>query len=149
MCIRDSLHFFWDEEEKDCPPAMIDTWLAKYRAAGLSAVSSHVSKVGDALRWRHAYRISNRDLCKADDLYLPDVLAAKKSSPRLPKKGRLVVNGYLITRSFAVWIEDGQKGRIVIDYDLTSKGKPQVTVLENPRDWKVRIELTTPLAVLP
>ncbi|MBM3890483.1 MAG: alpha/beta fold hydrolase [Verrucomicrobia bacterium] len=142
------LHFFWDEEERACPPAMVETFIARYREAGLSNVAVHVSRKSDTVRWKHAYRSSNRDLTKADDLYLPDVLATKGASPKLPAAGRLVVCGYVVTRKFQVWIEDGQRGQVTVEYDCRGK-QPIVRVVENPRSFKVRIETRSPLAALP
>ena len=142
------LHFFWDEEERACPPAMIEEFLARHREAGLANASAHISRKTDALRWKHNYRSGNPDLSKADDLYLPDVLSAKAASPRLKDTGRPVVIGYLVTRRFQVWIEDGQKGQVTIEYDL--KGPtPAVRVVENPKNYKVRIETSSPLQNLP
>lgn len=142
------LHFFWDEEEKACPPDMIESFIGVCRQAGFKNLAVHVSKKGDPLRWTHAYRSSNRHLTRADDLYLPDVLAEQKASPRLPITGRLVVPGYLVTRRFQVWVEDGQRGQVTIEYDLRVD-RPQVRVVENPGKHKVRIETQSPLAQLP
>ena len=142
------LHFFWDEEERACPPAMVEAFIARYREAGLTNVAVHVSRKTDAVRWKHAYRASNHDLSKADDLFLPDVLTAKNDSPKLPATGRLVVPGYVVTRRFQVWVEDGQRGQVTVEYDCRGK-QPVVRVVENPRSFKVRIETHSPLAALP
>ncbi|MFH0938853.1 MAG: alpha/beta hydrolase [Planctomycetota bacterium] len=140
------LHFFWDEHETQCPPAMIEEFIANYKQAGLDRVAVHISKRADKDRWTHSNRVSNRNLSHADVLFLPDVLAGT-ISPSLPKKGKLVVNGYLVTRHFAVFIESGQQGRVVIEYDV-SDAKPAIKVIENPRQYKVRIE-KSPLTTLP
>jgi len=140
------LHFFWDEEETQCPPDTIEKFAVNYQKAGLTRATVHVSKRTDKDRWLHGYRTDHRRLSQADALFLPDVLAGT-ASPALPRKGRLVVNGYLVTRRFAVRIEDGQRGRVVVEYDV-SGAKPAVKVIENPRQYKVRVE-ESPLAVLP
>lgn len=142
------LHFFWDEEEKACPAGMIETFLANYRAAGLTHATAHVSRKTDAHRWIHGYRSGNPHLsAPADALFLPDVLSAKKAPPRLPEKGRLVVPGYLVAQRFAVWIGDGQQGQVTVEYDQSG---PQVSVkvVENPGGWDVRCLTTSPLQAL-
>jgi pimeloyl-ACP methyl ester carboxylesterase len=138
------LHFVWDEEETMCPPALVQAWLSTHRAAGLANASVHISHAGDPRRWIHNYRSGNPDLSAADDLYLPDVLAPKAGSPRLPPRGRLVVPGYLVTRHFQVWVEDGQRGRVAIDYELTG-AVPRIRVTDNPGAFAVRVDACTPL----
>jgi|YNPNPStandDraft_1061719.scaffolds.fasta_scaffold27104_2 dienelactone hydrolase len=140
------LHFFWDESETMCPPAMIETFLAGYRAHGFDRAVTHVTGEGDARRWIHHYRAGNRDLSAADALYLPDIFAPLPPGPRLPPRGRLTVCGYLVTRAFQVWIEDGQRGVVTVDYDLAG---PRVRVVENPRGYTVRVLLNSPTAALP
>jgi pimeloyl-ACP methyl ester carboxylesterase len=142
------LHLFWDEEETMCPPAMIEAFLDVHRAAGLANAAVHVSRAGDARRWIHNYRAGNPDLRAADDLYLADVLAPKAESPELPPRGRLVVPGYLVTRRFQVWIENGQRGQVTVDYDLTG-AVPDVRVVDNPQGYGVRSLPASPLTELP
>ena len=142
------LHFFWDAEETMCPPALIEDFLAVHRRAGLANAAVHVSHPGDPHRWIHNYRSGNPDLSGADDLFLPDVLAPKAGSPRLPACGRLVVPGYLVTRHFQVWIGDGQRGQVTVEYDLTGV-TPEVRVVDNPRHLDVRIDHSSSLNALP
>lgn len=142
------LHFFWDAEETQCPPGMIERFIERYRTASGKNIAVHVSRPGDTARWIHGYRTSIPDLSKADDLFLPDVLVTEPASPRLPPKGRLVVPGYLVTRHFQVWLADGQRGQATIDYDLTGK-KPVVTIFEKPANIPVRVVLESPLGRLP
>jgi pimeloyl-ACP methyl ester carboxylesterase len=142
------LHFVWDEAETACPADMIEAFVANYRKSGLDNATTHVSKKTDPVRWIHNYRSSNRDLTKADDLFLPDVLTKDAKSPRIPPTGRLVVPGYLVTRQFQVWVEDGTKGQVTVEYDVRG-AKPFVTVVDNPKKYRVRIETTSPFAALP
>lgn len=142
------LHFFWDEAETQCPADMVEKFIATYRKAGGKHATTHVSKKSDDFRWVHNYRSGNRALSKADDLFLPDVLSEKPTSPRLSKAGKLIVPGYIVTRRFQVWVEDGQKGQVTVEYDLRGP-KPVVTVLDNPGRYKVQVKLTSPLANLP
>ncbi len=145
---RGKLHLFWDEQEKACPPRMIEDFVAEYRKAGLNQIAVHISKKTDSHRWIHGYRSSNRDLTKADDLFLPDMLAADATAPRLPPSGRLIVPGYLVTRRFQVWIENGQKGQVTVEYDFR-RDRPTVRVVTNEKNYRVRIKMKTPLAALP
>jgi pimeloyl-ACP methyl ester carboxylesterase len=142
------LHFVWDEDETMCPPAMTEAFLRVHREAGLANATIHVSRQGDAPRWTHSYRSGNPDLSAADDLYLADVLAPKAASPVLPTRGRLVVPGYLVTRTFQVWIGDGQGGQVTVIYDLTG-ATPSLQVIDNPHGYRVRIEVASPLSRLP
>lgn len=140
------LHFFWDESETMCPPAMVEAFLKGYRAHGFNRAATHLSREGDDKRWIHNYRAGNRDLSAADALFLLDVLAPVPPGPRLPPRGRLTVCGYLVTRYFQVWIENGQRGVVTVSYDLDG---PHVEVVDNPAGHAVRILLYSPTAALP
>jgi hypothetical protein len=59
-----------------------------------------------------------------------------------------VVAGYLVTRRFQVWIEDGQEGQAVVEYDLHGR-KPGLRVIGNPGNHEVRLLDASPLAGLP
>jgi pimeloyl-ACP methyl ester carboxylesterase len=148
-CVWSRLHFFWDEEETQCPPAPVEGFIRRYRAAALSNVAVHVSRRTDANRWLHGYRSDHASLKgPADSLFLRDVFAPKDSSPRIPERGRFVVPGYLVTRRFAVYIGDGQRGQVIVEYDI-SGNKPKVEVVHNPKNYEVRILEKSPLAGLP
>jgi pimeloyl-ACP methyl ester carboxylesterase len=145
------LHFFWDVEEKDCPAEMILNFIDVYKKSGRTEAFIHVSKPGDIKRWRHGYRSKNRDISFADDIFLKDILDSQRSRPELPHMGRLVVNGYLVTRHFSVWIEDSKKGvvkgRVTVEYELGDE-KPVIKVVDNPANYRVIIE-DSPLKILP
>jgi dienelactone hydrolase len=141
------LHFFWDEEETQCPPSMIEKFIQIHQSAGLKNVVAHISRRGDPLRWIHGYRTGNRDL-KEDSLFLSEIRTPKASGPKLTPKGKLIVPGFLVTRKFAVWVEDGQRGVVTIEYDI-SGAKPIVKVIDNPKKFNVRIQAETALATLP
>ncbi len=132
------LHFFWDEEETMCPPALVEAWIEEYHRAGLGPAAVHVSRCGDVRRWIHNYRTGNPDLSAADDLFLPDVLATPTRVAALPEQGRLVVPGFVVTRTFSVWIGDGQRGRVTVEYDRRG-AMPGVRVVANPRGYAVRV----------
>ncbi len=140
--------FVWDEKETMCPANMIEEFIAGAKAAGKKDVVTHVSKATDKVRWVHNYRTGNRDLTKGDDLFLPDVFKPGTEKLRLPTKGKLVVPGYVVTRDFQVWVEDGARGSVVVEYE-TGPGGPKVNVVSNPNKYKVRVETASPLKELP
>lgn len=132
------IHLFWDEEETQCPLAMIEAFAAESQRHGHVNCVKHVSRKGDAHRWIHNYRSGNRDLSLADELFLKDVFAPCETLLALPSKGTLVVCGYLATHHFRVMIEDGQRGIVTVVYDL-SGDKAKVEVMGNPKGLKVSI----------
>jgi len=71
-------------------------------------------------------------------VFLPSVTRAVDGGLELPKKGRLVVPGYLVTRRFSVWVEDGTRGVVAVEYDQSGDAV-RVDVVENRGGWKVRI----------
>lgn len=140
------LHIFWDEKETACPPVMTEKFLAAYRAAGLTNAVAHISREGDALRWHHGYRTDNPMLVQADEIFCRDVFQPVPDSS-LPPRGTLTVCGYVVTKHFQVFVEDGQRGVVKIEYDLLAK-EPRIRVTENPDNLRVTISLKTPLAGL-
>jgi hypothetical protein len=141
------VHFFWDEAETACPPGMVEAFVAEYRRAGLRRASVHVSRRGDPSRWIHGYRTDSPALAVAQAIYLPDVMRPGRAR-RLPLKGRLVVPGYVVTRHFQVWVEDGFRGQVTVEYDCTGK-QPLIHVVDNPGRYRVRIDNQSPLRDLP
>ncbi len=132
------MHLFWDVEERNCPPKMVEEFVRNHHLAGGRRVEAHISRPGDPARWRHGYRSGIDDLAKADDVFLPSVTRVVEGGVELPKKGRLVVPGYLVTRRFSVWVEDGTRGAVTVEYDQSGNAV-RVDVVENRGDWKVRI----------
>jgi pimeloyl-ACP methyl ester carboxylesterase len=140
------LHIFYDEAETICPPVMDERFLETYHAAGLKNATVHISRAGDAARWRHGYRTDNPMLEKADDTLVNEIFAPLPDLS-LPKKGTLTVCGYLVTRQFKIFIENGQRGVVRIEYDLTGK-EPKITVKDNPAKLPVKVSFQTPFAFL-
>lgn len=140
------LHVFWDEDEKACPPILNEKFLAAYCEAGLTNATAHVSRVGDQHRWHHGYRTDNPMLEKADEVLCEEMLR-EVPDLSLPPKGTLTVCGYLVTRYFQVFVEDGDRGVVTVNYDLTGE-TPVIRVTENPRAFKVNIAMQTPLSTL-
>ncbi|MEI6422900.1 MAG: alpha/beta hydrolase, partial [Lentisphaerota bacterium] len=137
------LHVFWDEAESACPTIMNENFLKAYHSAGLSNATSHISRVTDSVRWIHGHRADKPMLEKADDLIVNEIRAPVPDLT-LPRKGTLTVCSYLVSRQFQVFIEDGQRGVVKIEYDLTGK-EPEITVKENPDNLQVKVSLRTPL----
>jgi len=140
------LHIFWDAKETACPPVMTGKFLDTYRAAGLTNAVAHLSKEGDALRWHHGYRTDNPMLVQTDEIFCRDIFQSVPDLS-LPPKGELTVCGYVVTRRFQVFIEDGQRGVVKVAYDLTGR-LPEVKVIENPDRLDVKISWNTPLSAL-
>jgi len=147
-CRAGALWFFWDEDEKQCPPGPVEAFVRAYRSAGLRRAAVHVSRRGDTHRWIHGSRTDHPGLAAADDVYMPSVQARGQRPPRMPSRGRLVVPGYVVTRWFQVWVEDGRRGQVTVAYSVRN-GKASVRVVANPGGYRVRVELTSPLAALP
>ena len=132
------VHLFWDVEEKNCPPKMVEEFVRNHHLAGGRQVDAHISRPGDTARWRHGYRSGIDDLAKADPIFLPSVVRSAERGLDLPKRGRLVVPGYVVTKRFSVWVEDGTRGAVTVEYDQSGEAV-RVDVIENRGDWKVRV----------
>lgn len=139
------LHVFCDEEEAVCPIIMDRIFLRAYHVAGGTNAVAHFSNKESTIRWAHG-------LCPPDvflramDIIEPDI---KASVPDLllPKTADLTVCGFVVTRDFQVFVEDGTRGIVKIHCDLRNK-EPQVTVTTNPDNLKTTISYTTPIQAL-
>ena len=140
--------FVWDEKETMCPPGMVEAFIEGGKKVGKKEIFTNISRSTDKIRWVHNYRTGNRDLTKADELFLPDVLRNPTEKLRMPAKGKLVVPGHVVTRDFQIWVEDGARGSVTAEYDLTG-AEPKITIVANPRQYRVRVETKSPLAELP
>ncbi|MCE9614946.1 MAG: alpha/beta fold hydrolase [Lentisphaerae bacterium] len=119
-----TLHLFWDEEEKDCPPLLNQWFLEAAERLGHINVRAHMSRAADAIRWRHGYRTGVPDLYAADAIFTPDFLAPAHPW-RVPECGVLDACGYVVTTRFAAWLGDGTAGHARVHYD-TSDSRPVV-----------------------
>ncbi len=140
------LHLFWDEEEKACPPILNEKFLEAQHLAGCKPATKHVSRPGDKVRWLHGYRTDHPMLSHADEMLATEI----RSDPpdlSLPHTGMMNVCGYVVTRHFQVFVEDGRHGVVKIHYEFMD-GRPEVRVIENPKDYEVHISMQTPLALL-
>ena len=111
------VHLFWDEDETQCPPRMNVIFADTARAKGHRAVFCHQSRKGDRFRWHHGYAEDRADLIAAEELLVPRFLQ-RREDLALPPRGRLVVPGYVATRSFRFWLGDGRDGAAEIEYEL-------------------------------
>ncbi len=140
------IHLFCDDEETACPPILNKKFLEAQHAAGCKPATMHASRPGDKVRWLHGYRTDHPMLAQADEIIAADI-HAEVPDLSLPHTGMMNVCGYVVTRHFQVFVEDGQHGRVKIHYEFED-GRPQVRVLENPKDYEVHISLQSPLARL-
>lgn len=129
-------HIFWDEAETVCPAVMNDRFLEAYLFAGGTNVVAHISRAGSPERWAHGYCPPNVYSVPAEELGRD--MKAPVPDLSLPRKGTLTVCGYLVCRPFQVIVEDGTRGVVKIEYDITGR-KPKVVVTENPDKLKVTI----------
>ena len=115
--LNTEVHLFWDEEERQCPGRMNEIFAETARRSGHADVFCHQSRKDDKFRWYHGYPEDRGDLIGAEDLLVPRFLQ-RRQDLALPARGRLVVPGYVVTRSFRFWLGDGRAGAAEIEYDL-------------------------------
>ncbi len=115
------LHIFWDEAETACPGSMDEDFV---RAAHRNCIA-HRSRKRDRIRWHHGYTTDWPELIKAEDIFVPEILQRRVPEPRLPRAGKLVVPGYVVTRQFQIWVQPsgrrellGQSGVAEVNYKL-------------------------------
>lgn len=103
-----AIQLFHDEEEQSCPPYFNTEYKRIADALRYDNVILHESRVGDERRWIHGYPRKGSDVIKAEDFFVPGILAGTYPKPVLREKGKLVIAGYLKTRLFTIWLGDGQ-----------------------------------------
>lgn len=115
-----TLQLFWDEEEEICPPYFNIEYRKAARALGYSNVIDHESRIGDPLRWIHAYPEDHPDLIQAEERFIPGIISGIYPEPGLQKQARMVVLGYIKTKMFTIWLGDGQNAVVECSYALDS-----------------------------
>jgi len=139
-------HIFWDEKEEGCPPVLNEKFIEAHRAAGLRNATPHRSRVNDKTRWIHGYRSHEPQLGRADRIFCREILS-KAPDLSLPVSGELTVCGYLVTRHFQVFVEDGRRGVVKIRYHLKAP-KPEIMIVDNPENLRMTVSDKSPLADL-
>ena len=138
-------HIFWDEKETACPPILNEKFIEACHAVGLRNVTPHKSRVNNKTRWIHGYRKNQPQLGRADRIFCGEIRSAVPDLS-LPISGALTVCGYLVTRHFQVFVEDGRRGVVKIRYRLKGP-KPEITIADNPEKFKVTVSHKSPLAI--
>jgi len=132
------VHLYWDEEETGCPPMLNTRFKAACDALGYRNCFVHESRKTDPVRWHHGYTTNWPELIEAEKEFVPRILSGAVPEPRLPKKGRLAVPGFVITRHFQLWVGNGKHGVADVEYDV-SGAKPAVKVISYTPGQRVRI----------
>ncbi len=128
-------HIAHDEEETICPPIMAEEFFAAAQKQGVSNIFLHVSKKGDASRWRHGYSIKENPLSGIEDIFLADI--EKASAPTMPAEGSLTVLGFLITPRFACILGNGDDAVANVDFTCTATGASfQIEPIEPMKSMK-------------
>lgn len=140
---------FVDEDDRECPPEQQgELWVARAETVGLENVELHISTPGEPTRWLYGHSEALQD---SEALFLPRLLEPKATPPVLPQTGQLHVPGYIITRGWECWLEDGRNGVAVVEYNLgTATGEPARWVIHPWTElWQLDVRLVLHLDRLP
>ena len=138
-------HIFWDEAETGCPGFMDEEFLRASRAAGHRNCIPHFSRKRDRVRWHHGYTTNWPELIKSEKIFVPEILKRRVPEPKLPRTGRLVVPGYVVTKHFQIWMQPvnkpellGRSGVAEVEYSLDGAHR-QFIVRSVTKGHEVRI----------
>lgn len=120
------LHLYHDEDDTIVPSVHSTRIKNTLDAAGLSNYSYNISSPTDTNRWTHGYP---SDIV---DLQIPEsdlVTALSNSSAwTIPASGTVTVIGYIVTKRFTIWLNDGLDAAAMVVYN-TSTHQYMVTPL--------------------
>jgi pimeloyl-ACP methyl ester carboxylesterase len=115
------LRLFHDRADNNVPPSHTLALQEAAARAGMTNVGVFISDPTDAVRWLHASPNGDAPVRQAEPRMLADIVPTSKIAPPLPRRGRLAIAGYLVTRAFTLWLGDGTSARGWIDYDLDAR----------------------------
>ena len=91
---------------------------------------------GDGTRWLHDLPNGANSIVSAEDVFKADLLALETQD--LPSSGTVIVNGYMKTRLFTIWLgngtaaEDGQNRRATLAYNFATNSYTLTPSLDSP-----------------
>jgi pimeloyl-ACP methyl ester carboxylesterase len=141
-----SIRLFHDREDTNVLAQHSMAMAEAARRAGLP-VELSVSAATDAVRWKHGAPNGDAPVVQAEPRFLPDIVTPGSAAIVLPRRGRLAVAGYLVTRPFAVWLGDGSGARGWVDYDLDAR-RFDITYDAGDAPWQVALQGQPPGARL-
>jgi pimeloyl-ACP methyl ester carboxylesterase len=115
------LRLFHDRGDTNVPPSHTLALRDAAARAGMTNVETFISETTDAVRWLHASPNGDAPVKQAEPRMLADIEPTSKTAVPIPRRARLAIAGYLVTREFSVWLGDGTTARGWIDYDLDTR----------------------------
>lgn len=139
---RGPIRLFHDREDTNVPAAH-SVALAEAARTSERRVELSVSAATDPVRWKHEGPNGEAPVIQAEPRFLPDVANPAVVAAALPRRGRLAIAGYLVSRPFSVWLGEGTAARGQVDYDLEAK-RFDLTFETGEAPWRVVLHGQTP-----
>ena len=87
-------------------------------AAGLANYETHYSQAGDAVRWSHGHSWESGIEFEAEAIWVPQIPALTPWA--IPASGTITVIGYMITKRFTIWLNQGLDAAATVAYDTVA-----------------------------
>lgn len=114
------LYMFHDAEDNNVQPVQSKMVKEQMDLHKHSNYSFNLSKKGDAIRWLHASPDQDQQVRLSRDIWGQAVLTKKYPQWTIAEKGKVLVQGYIKTKRFSIWLDDGTEEVADITYDASS-----------------------------
>ncbi len=112
------LWIFHDSQDASVPVSHSDCVAAKMDSASNSNYFLSITDVDGKVRWLHNSPHADAPARHTRDYWGASILNNAVPSWIVPKKGDMLVQGYLVTKRFQVWLGNGQEHVAELTYDI-------------------------------
>lgn len=131
------LYLYHDDQDVKVPSVHSDRISAAMDAAGLTNYTKSITTLTDNPRWLHGYPADSPGLITAEPTWIAKIKS--QAAWTIPASGTITVIGYIVTKLFTIWLNDGLDAAATVVYD-TGPGTYTVTPLtSNP---VIAVEIT-------
>lgn len=130
---------FHDQGDGVVPVVHSERIIAALDAASMTNYDANYSNAGSAVRWSHGLNIVSSAMQAAEAIYVP--LAQNAPAWTIPASGTITVIGYIVTKRFSIWLNNGLDAVASVIYDTTTDtytvtplaGTPNVTIAQGTK----------------
>lgn len=131
------LWMFHDSEDTNVPPIQSQITKEQMDINNLTNYFLSITKPGDNPRWIHASPNLNEPVRFTRDYWGPPILAQTYPQWSVGETGEMLIQGYLKTKRFEIWLGNGQEHVADLTYDTTADS---YTI--NPLTGSVEVSIT-------
>ena len=112
------LVLFHDESDGTVPVVHTTRITGAMDEAGLTNYTANISNAGSEVRWSHGHDVDGAVGLASEDIWVPPALST--AAWTIPASGTVTVIGYIVTKRFTVWLNDGVTDAATVAYNTAT-----------------------------